>query len=84
MRHDESFTDDQNQFWWSFSLLIDSQSDMWITHCFDDVTIQSRENQTQVFGSAEDISAVYGLITGLRDMGTTILYLEIKRESKGD
>jgi hypothetical protein len=84
MRQNESIPGDQKLFIWTFSLLTDTQSDVWITNCFDDVTVRSRENQTQIFGSAEDISAVYGLITGLRDMGTTILYLEIKRETRGD
>ncbi len=83
MRQNESVSGGQHLFQWSFSLLVDTQADIWVTNCFDNVTVESHENKTRIFGSVEDISAVYGLITGLRDMATTILHLEIRRERKG-
>lgn len=69
---------------WDIKVQVNNHLDDWLLDCFEGLQITNKEDGTSIItGQLNDMSAVYGLILQLRDLGIPILTLNVQRK-RGD
>lgn len=81
MRNSDAQTNCCSNSRWFLFLIVAGKADEWLLSFADGLQIDDLANRTIIKGTLSDISAVYGLIIGLRDMSAVIEEIRIKRLS---
>ena len=81
MRNSDAQTNYCSNCRWFLFLIVAGKADEWLLSFTDGLQIDDLANRTIIKGTLNDISAVYGLIIGLRDMSAVIEEIKIKRLS---
>ncbi|OEF97134.1 hypothetical protein [Desulfuribacillus alkaliarsenatis] len=71
------------KYTWQVLVHTESRLDQWSTDYFAGLSLRNDKGITILSGELPDISAVYGLILQLRDIGIGLITLQVQKKERG-